>query len=81
MLRAALLMMAFVTIAPVTFAAARSHYKLQVYGVRILDGSLKISDVVRVSRDAEVLGEAKLTSLRHFKDQVYSRYFSINLKI
>jgi hypothetical protein len=64
---------------------------LQVYGVRILDGSLKASDVVRVTRDEEVavarcitcqreaadhsamqvLGEAKLTSLRHFKEQVF----------
>ena len=63
------------------FAVTWSHYKLQVYGVRILDGSLKISDVVRVSRDDEVLGEAKLTSLRHFKDQAHSRLFSTNLNI
>ena len=41
-----------------------THTPTQVYGVRILDGSLKSSDVVRVTRDAVVLGEAKLTSLR-----------------
>jgi translation initiation factor IF-2 len=45
----------------------------QVYGVRILEGSLKVSDTVRVSRDGEVLGEAKLTSLKHFKEQVCQR--------
>jgi translation initiation factor IF-2 len=49
----------------------------KVYGVRILDGSLKASDTVRVSRDGETLGEAKLTSLRHFKEQVGSSLFDL----
>ena len=40
-----------------------------------MEGSLKSSDVVRVSRAGEVLGEAKLTSLRHFKEQVTFRSF------
>ena len=40
-----------------------------------MEGSLKSSDVVRVSRAGEVLGEAKLTSLRHFKEQVTFRAF------
>jgi hypothetical protein len=35
-----------------------------------MEGSLRASDTVRVTRDGEVLGEAKLTSLRHFKEQV-----------
>ena len=36
---------------------------------------MKSSDVVRVTRAGEVLGEAKLTSLRHFKEQVTFRAF------
>ena len=43
--------------------------------MRIMEGSLKSSDVVRVTRAGEVLGEAKLTSLRHFKEQVTFRAF------
>ena len=48
----------------------KSKNASKVYGVRIMEGSLKSSDVVRVTRAGEVLGEAKLTSLRHFKEQV-----------